>query len=277
MPLLQIALLILGGVAAGTFGALFGLGGGIVMVPILVVALDVPMHNAIATSLVTVIATSSAATSRNVREGLANLRLGVTLEIATVAGAIVGGSVAGLLPARHLMLLFAATLVALSVLMARGRDAGGISAEELGDGVVFGPLDASYHDPTLARDVTYGVRRLPVAMSVSGVAGVLSGLLGIGGGVLKVPVLALYCGVPMKAAAATSNAMIGVTAMASVFVYFGRGEVLPLVTAASVLGIIGGAMAGTWISARTNPAALRRWFAVVMVLIAAQMVWKVLH
>ncbi len=275
MHLVQIAVLFLGGLVAGTFGALFGLGGGIVMVPTLVVALKVPMHNAIATSLVAVIATSSAATSRNVREGFANLRLGITLEVATVAGAIVGGSVAGLLPARSLMLLFATTLAVLSFLMARGKEVAVLPAESVGDGVSFSRLEASYHDSTLAREVSYSVRRLPLAMSVSGVAGVLSGLLGIGGGVLKVPVLSLYCGVPMRAATATSNAMIGVTAMASAFVYYGRGEILPIVTAASVLGIIVGAFAGTRLAALTHPAALRRWFAFVLLLIASQMAWRV--
>ena len=276
LPLLGVFLLFLGGLAAGTFGALFGLGGGVLMVPLLVVALDVPMHNAVATSLIAVIATSSSATPRNVLERMANLRLVVTLEVLTVAGAIAGGFVAGTLPARALMILFAVTILALSVVMARGAEPPPPPAE-LPDVGFLSRLHGSYFDSALGREVRYGMRRLPLAMGVSGVAGVLSGLLGIGGGIVQVPILSLYCGIPMKVAAATSNAMIGVTAMASVFAYFGRGEILPVVTAASVLGIVSGSWTGRWLSARVHPIALRRWFALVMALIALQMVWKVFH
>lgn len=276
MHLLDLALLFVGGLAAGTFGALFGLGGGIIMVPLLVIALKVPMHNAVATSLVGVIATSTASTIRNLGERLPNLRLGVTLETSTVAGAITGGFIAGYLPAKALMVLFGVMLMGVAAIMSRRGEPPPL-LEEPSDRGFLARLHGSYYDTVLEREVRYGVRRFPLALSVSGVAGVLSGLLGIGGGIMKVPVLALYCGVPMKAATATSNFMMGVTAVASVFAYFGRGEVLPLVTAAAVLGIIAGARCGSWLSVRTHPVALRKWFALVMVLMGLQMIWKVFH
>ncbi|HEX9981961.1 MAG TPA: sulfite exporter TauE/SafE family protein [Thermoanaerobaculia bacterium] len=276
MTVLDILLLFCGGLAAGAFGALFGLGGGVLMVPLLVVALHVPIHNAIATSLITVIATSSTATARNIRDGVTNLRLGVTLESATVIGAIAGGAMAGFLPPRVLMVLFAATVMILAVMMFRTVEPPAFVAEPADRGFLS-RLHASYYDPKVGEEVRYGVTRFPVAMGVSAFAGTLSGLLGIGGGIVKVPTLSIYCGVPIKAAAATSNFMIGITAMASVVAYFGRGEVLPAVTAASVLGVIAGSGAGFWLAARTHAEVLRRWFAVAMVLIGTQMIWKVLH
>jgi uncharacterized membrane protein YfcA len=276
MDVPHILLLFAGGLAAGSFGALFGLGGGVLMVPLLVVALKVPIHNAIATSLISVIATSSTATSRNLRDGVTNVRLGITLETLTVAGAITGGAIAGLLPPAALMLLFGLTIISMSVLMFGRTDPPPPAAEPTDRGFLA-QLHASYFDSQLNRQVRYGVRRLPLAMSVSAFAGVISGLLGVGGGIIKVPMLTLWCGVPIKAAAATSNFMIGMTAMASVVVYFGRGEVLPVVTAASVLGVMAGSRAGVWLNARTHAASLRVWFAVVMFLIGGQMIWKVLH
>ena len=276
MQPLELAALFLSGAAAGTFGALFGLGGGILIVPLLVVALDVPIHNAIATSLVAVIATSSAASARNLAAGFTNVRLGVTLEMATVAGAIAGSFAAGILRPEMLMVLFAAFLGALSIPMFRARPRVVEVAEEPDSGFVA-RLHGSYFDPHEGETVRYSVRRFPLAAAVSSMAGVISGLLGLGGGILQVPVLALSCGVPMKAATATSNFMIGVTALASVLVFVGRGQLLPLVTAATALGVIAGSQAGARLAARIGSRSLQRWFAIVLVIVAAQMAWKVLR
>jgi uncharacterized protein len=246
------------------------------MVPLLVVALKVPIHNAIATSLIAVIATSSAATFRNLRDGLANVRLGVTLETMTVVGAIAGGAIAGLLPPTALIVLFATVLIVMSLLLFGGTEPPPL-VEEPRDRGFLARLHASYVDTQLGREIRYGVRRLPLALGLSGVAGMLSGLLGIGGGIVKVPMLTIWCGVPMKAAAATSSFMIGMTAVASVVVYLGRGEILPVVTAASVLGVITGSPVGLILQGRVHGDALRKGFALVMLLIAAQLIWKVLH
>ena len=281
MPLPEMLMLIVGGVGAGLIGALFGLGGGILIIPMLTLILDVPMHNAVATSLMCVIATSSAAASKNIARGIANVKLGMTLELWTVAGAMVGGFLAGYLPGKALMLLFASAISLMSIPMARGLEGEAIDPASEGrateGGTTFiSSLRGEFHDPARGADVSYQVQRLPLAMGVSSVAGVLSGLLGVGGGIIKVPVLSSYCDVPIKAAAATSNFMIGVTAVASAFVYFGRGEVLPMVTAASVIGVFAGSRAGSLLAPKIHANRLRQAFAIVMVVIAMQMFWRAL-
>ncbi len=276
MATTELLLLLIGGSAAGLIGSLFGLGGGILLVPLLVLVLHIPIHNAIAASLIGVIATSSATASRNVRRGFANLRLGSTLETATVAGAIVGGAVAGFLPAKALIVLFAMAMLAFAIPMARSREVTGVTEEEVGGAGFVARLSSSYFDPAVGREIHYGIRRFPLAMGISGLAGILSGLLGVGGGIVKIPTLTLFCGVPVKAAAATSNFMIGVTAMASAFVYYGRGDVLPLVSAAAAVGIVAGSRAGVTVAGRINAQALRKWFAVLMIVVGLQMLWKVL-
>ncbi|MEO8216975.1 MAG: sulfite exporter TauE/SafE family protein [Acidobacteriota bacterium] len=282
MTIAHVMILALSGFAAGMVGALFGLGGGILIIPILVLLLKVPMHNAIATSLICVIATSSAAASRNVSTGTANVRLGMTLEVCTVVGAMLGGLLAGILHARTLMTLFGAAMLLMVVPMARGVDAEeGTGGELIPAGGEPEPergfsrkLDGEYFDGASGSFVRYSVRRLPVAFGISSLAGVLSGLLGVGGGILKVPVLVTYCGIPMKAAAATSNFMIGVTAVASAFVFYGRGDVLPFLTGATAAGVFLGSRSGTSLSGRLQSGRLRKAFAMIMVITAAQMLWK---
>lgn len=272
--------LILAGAAAGLLGSLLGLGGGILIIPMLVLVLHVPMHIAIATSLLCVIATSSAAASKNVSRGIANVRLGMTMELWTVVGALAGSLLAGRLSGSTLTLIFGVAMGIMALPMARGvPDQGPEEIEEDEDlepapeGFVAS-LDGHYFDPAEGKEVSYRVRRLPVAIAASSVAGVLSGLLGVGGGIVKVPVLTLYCDVPMKAAAATSNFMIGVTAVASALVYYGRGDVSPFISAASVVGVFVGSRAGSLVAGRVRGTTLRRVFAVVMILIAIQLIWK---
>lgn len=269
-------LLLLGcGVGAGALGALLGVGGGIIIVPIAVLVLDLPIHHAIATSLLSVIATSSAAASKNIRLGLANVRLGITLEVATVIGALGGSALAGLLSTATLEMIFGIAMAAMALPMGFGRDS---ETEETPDGVDdergdFMPsLDGAYHDRARSTDVFYTVRRLPLAMGISSIAGVLSGLLGVGGGIIKVPVMSMLCGVPMKAAAATSNFMIGVTALASAIIFYGRGDVEPLATAAIVIGVFGGSKLGTAGLGRAQTHVLRRIFAAVMIIVAIRMI-----
>ena len=257
-------------------GSLFGLGGGILIVPVLVIAMKIPMHNAVATSLMCVIATSSAAASRNVLRGVANVKLGMTLELCTVVGAMVGGSVAGILSGDTLTTIFALTIMAMAIPMARGvpEKAPLHSQDENARTRFVERLDGSYFDDAEQAQVTYRVRRLPFALGISSLAGLLSGLLGVGGGIVKVPALTLFCDVPMKAAAATSNFMIGVTAAASAVIYYGRGEISALVTAASVIGVFIGSRSGASIAARVKGQNLRRGFAIVMVVIGIQLLLK---
>jgi hypothetical protein len=226
-----------------------------------------------------VVATSSAVASTNVERGTANMRLGMTLEIATSLGAIAGGLVAHLLSPRSLEGLFAIVLLPTAFLMWRGRHEpikGGthepsISPLDPTAPVDLGALGARYFDEAEGHLVAYRVQRLWGGLGISFMAGSLSGLLGIGGGVFKVPALHLLCNVPIKAAAATSNFMIGVTAAASAFLYYGRGEVRPNLTAAAVLGVLAGSAAGSILNRRIGGSAVRKLFAVLLLLVAIQM------
>jgi uncharacterized membrane protein YfcA len=269
---LHALIMLLCGAVTGVLGAILGTGGGVFLVPILVLALGVPMHQAVATSILSVVATSSAVASANVERGLANMRLGMTLEVGTSLGAIAGGLVAGWLSHRALVGLFAAVLVPTAVLMWRGR-AAGRSTEPLAPGEPLGALGARYFDESAERDVAYRVRRLWAGLIASVVAGGLSGLLGIGGGVFKVPALHLLCGVPMKAAAATSNFMIGVTAAASALLYFGRGDVPLALAATSVLGVLGGSAVGTLLNRQVPDVTVRKVFAALLLVVSVQMVY----
>ncbi|SIN68304.1 hypothetical protein SAMN05444166_0076 [Singulisphaera sp. GP187] len=281
LTLLSVLGIVLAGGFTGVLGAVLGTGGGVLLIPVLVLGLGVPMHYAVATSIVSVIATSSAVASTNVERGTANMRLGMTLEVGTALGAIAGGLTAAWLAPRVLEGLFALVLLPTAVLMWRGRgelDEAVASEGERANPSLIGPpervlgvLDAWYYDETEGRFVAYRVRRLGAALGISFLAGNLSGLLGIGGGVFKVPALHLLCGVPIRAAAATSNFMIGVTAAASAFLYYGRGEVRPALTAAVVLGVLGGSAAGSALNRRVRGALVRRLFAVLLAAVAAQM------
>ena len=279
--------IVLTGIATGVLGAILGTGGGMLLIPILVLGMGVPMHYAIATSLVSVIATSSAVASTNVERGTANMRLGMTLEIATALGAISGGLTAGWLAPRLLEGLFAVVLLPAAYFMGKGRtEAGGGTVDARagsqgipGDGSTeesVGVLGACYLDESEGRPVCYRVRRLWAGLGVSFLAGNVSGLLGVGGGTFKVPALHLLCDVPIKAAAATSNFMIGVTAAASAFLYYGRGEVRPALTSAVVLGVVLGSALGSVLNHRIRGGQVRLIFAVLLVVVAAQMGYRAL-
>lgn len=279
----NVLLLVLAGAAAGAFGALLGVGGAILLIPFLVVVIHLPMHHAIATGLVSVIATSTAAAMVNVERGLVNVRLAMVLEVATVVGGITGGLIAGRIAGPALQTIFAAGVLAASVFMWRGVDAplvpkealpGKAAAAHLSDRSRTGRLGGAYSDPADGGAVVYRVHRTPLALAISTAAGGLSGLLGIGGGIFKVPALHLFCGVPMKAAAATSNFMIGVTAAASAFLYFGRNEVRPVVTACVVLGVLAGSLGATLLNRRLSGRVVRRLFALFLVAVAVQLFWR---
>ncbi len=265
--MLHIVGLLAAGAASGVIGSLLGLGGGIFLIPALVLLFGVPMHSAVAAGLVAVIATSSAAGASNAEQGIANVRLGMTLEITTVLGALAGAMLAPHLPARFLGGLFTLMLLAVSVTLWLRRR----SADAQLPAASGGLLDGEYHDPAAHRSVSYSVRRLPAALAASWGAGVFSALLGVGGGIVKVPALHVLCGVPMKAAAATSNFMIGVTAAASAALYLGHGLVPGSVAATVSLGVIAGSRAGLWASRRLSDHAVARIFAVVTLVIACFM------
>lgn len=259
---------------AGVFGAMLGLGGGLIIIPVLTILFKVSMKEAIAASIVTVVATSTSAAVVYVEKHFVNVRLGMTLEMATTIGALLGAFTVASLSPSMLRLLFAVLLVYTAYNMATkaGKEKGGPDAvyEQL-------PHDATQEhiDAALANGrVAYRVKNIPTGIVASLGAGAISGLLGVGGGIIKVPVMKLAMGVPMRVAIATSNFMIGVTAATSALIYFSRGMINPFVTAPCVLGVLLGAQIGTRLVRKVNIKVLTWLFIAVIAVTAVQMVIK---
>ena len=270
------------GVFIGLLGSALGVGGGIFMVPFLVLALKLPIHQAVAASLVAIVATSSAVAAVNVERGLANIRLGIALEVAAALGSIAGALIAGFLPGGAVQLLFALMLFPVSALMfLKGREGPGspcapAPASAPAPAVNASAFDSGFFDPAAGARTAYRVKNIVPASFLSFFAGSLSGLLGIGGGVVQVPAMNLLCGVPMKAAVATSNFIIGVSAAASAYVYFRRGLIPFELTAVIVAGVLIGSFAGIRVLYRAKPEKLQLVFSALTLLIAVKMLMKVI-
>ncbi|MBN1398953.1 MAG: sulfite exporter TauE/SafE family protein [Bacteroidetes bacterium] len=267
MPINSIISLLLGGFAAGIFGGLLGLGGGALLVPFLVFFFDIPMHQAIATSIIGVIATSSAGAVMNLERKTVHIRLGMILEIASVAGAIFGGITANYLSSGTLEKLFSGLLFVTSIIMILRARKHNVKDTVYTDGY----LPASFYDETGKKKINYTVKNIPSVMLVSVIAGNVSGLLGVGGGIFKVPAMHILSGIPIKAATATSNFMIGVTAAASAFIYFAHGHLNPFIASLAALGVLAGSMTGVHISGRIQSKTLTWIFAVVLLGISVQL------
>src|SRR6266581_3721163 len=272
--LVIVLLIFAGSVVAGVIGSLIGLGGGVLIVPLLTLAFGLPIYFAIGTSIISVIATSSGAAVAYVRDHLTNLRIGMFLEIATTTGAITGAFLAGLLAPKLLFVLFGVILLlsAAPLVFKIG--------EELPQGVKndrwanWFHLNGSYPDHHLHREVSYQVRRTPLGLAMMYLAGLISGLLGIGSGTFKVIALDEIMRLPLKVSTTTSNFMIGVTAAASAGIYFSRGDIPPLIAAPVALGILAGAFAGSHLLTRLSNKTLRLIFLPIMAVIAVQMVLR---
>ena len=274
-----VGLLMLGGgVAAGAFGSLLGLGGGVLIVPLLTLGFGLPLREAVGVSLICVIMTSSAAAGVYLERHVANLRLGMTLELFTAIGALVGGSIAFLLSERLLSLLFAILLLYTAAAMARGRRV----ESDLGPDPDPDPPAAIDSEPPAQRTALerlsgdgYRVRNLGRGVVGATGAGIVSALLGIGGGTIKVPLMHLAMGVPLRVATATSNMMIGITAAASAVIYVIHGGIDPYVAGPTAIGVFVGATAGSRLSHRVNVRYLRLLFVVVLVYTALQLLLRV--
>ncbi len=257
--------------AAGLIGSLVGLGGGVFVVPLLTLAFGLPIHEAIGASIVSVIATSSGAAAAYVRDRITNLRVGMFLEIATTLGAISGAFLVIIAPTGVLFIVFGLVLIISAVPLAIKI------GEELPQGVKSDrwartlKLAGSYPDRKLGREVSYEVSRVPVGFSMMYVAGLISGLLGIGSGTFKVLAMDTAMRLPMKVSTTTSNFMIGVTAAASAGIYFERGDINPLVAAPVALGVLIGATVGAKTLAKLSNSAIRKIFIPLLVLIAIEM------
>jgi uncharacterized membrane protein YfcA len=271
-PLVFLAVLFAVSAGAGVVGAILGLGGGILLVPILTLGFGIDLHYAMGASIVSVIATSSGAAASYLRSGLSNVRLGLFLALATVSGALVGASLTGVVPARVLQLLLGLAL-AYSVMVTLRQ-----LALELPDVSDEDPLarrfrlGGVYADARLGREVAYRVTGVRRGLGLMFGAGVLSGLLGIGSGAFKVLALDHVMRVPMKVSTATSNFMIGITAAASAAVYFRHGDIHPVVSTPVALGVLVGAYLGTHLMARLRNATLRLLFLPVIVYLAGSMI-----
>src|SRR3954447_18686885 len=272
-PGFEIAILV-GAVGAGVLGALMGLGGGVLIIPMLT-ALGVDIRHAIAASIVAVIATSCGAASSYVRDGLANIRIGIFLCVATTTGALFGAALNGVLPVRVLFLIFAAVLGWSGVIMYRKRNRA-LTRIEPAEDVPAGRLRLAgrFYDPALGRERRYAPQRPGLGFGLMLGAGTVSGLLGIGSGALKVPAMDGAMDLPIKVSTATSNFMIGITGLASALVYLQRGQVLVSLVAPIALGVVGGAAVGTRILPKVQAATIRCWFVVVLAVVVAQMLYK---
>lgn len=274
---LNFSMLLAFGVFIGLLGSALGVGGGIFMVPFLVLALKLPIHQAVAASLVAIVATSSAVAAVNVERGLANIRLGITLEVTTAVGSIAGALIANRLNAGAMQLLFALMLFPVSALMfLKGRNSLKKIAVKDHNPPAGKPsaFDSAFFDPAVEAHTPYQVRNMVPASFISFFAGSLSGLLGIGGGIVQVPVMNLLCGVPMKAAAATSNFIIGVSAAASALVYFRKGLIPFELTSVIVVGVLIGSFLGIYALYKARSEKLQLVFSALTLLVGIKMLMK---
>lgn len=270
ITLLFIPLVLVGSLLAGLLGALTGLGGGVVIVPLLVMVFHVNIHYAIGASLISVIATSSGAAAAYVREGFSNIRIGMFLEIATTLGALFGAFLAARLAAGVIAIIFGGVLIISSALSARRWH------EEKYTGqpdhwAIRLKLNSSY--PTAGGPENYDVCHVPAGFGLMFGAGTLSGLLGIGSGAFKVLAMDQVMRIPFKVSTTTSNFMIGVTAAASAGIYLRRGFVAPGLAMPVVLGVLTGSVIGTRVLMRARTRWLRILFALVIAALGVEMVY----
>jgi uncharacterized protein len=271
---LELTLLIAGGAfLAGLLGSLTGLGGGVVIVPLLTLGFGIDFRYAVGASLVSVIATSSGAAVAYVREGYTNIRVGMLLEVATTVGALFGAGLAAWIAPSALAVVFGLVLLVSAWFSARPRPE---HVVETPDALATRlRLDGTY--PSLQGEKHYHVQRVPLGFGVMAGAGALSGMLGIGSGALKVLAMDQAMCLPFKVSTTTSNFMIGVTAAASAGIYLARGYVDPGLAMPVVLGVLAGATLGARVLATTRSALLRVIFAVVVALLGFEMIVNGLH
>ena len=261
------------GTLAGGLGALLGVGGGVFLVPFLNTALGLPFNVASGVGLMSVIATSSVVSAVTAGRRPVNLRLGMVLQIASSAGGLGGGVLVAHLPHRALYTMFAAVTAAISAIMITRLGRRNVILDPAIDPGAFG---GRFFDEESKQDVVYRTRNLPLAVAVSLVAGSVSGLLGIGGGILQVPALNAWCGVPLRVAAATSAVMIGITAVASAPIYYARGDIVPPLAAAAVIGVLIGSHFGFWFADRARAKWMKLLLAAVLAAVSLIYVLKAL-
>jgi uncharacterized membrane protein YfcA len=260
-----VAVVMGAGAVAGCLGALLGIGGGVFLVPFLDVVLGLGFPTARGVSIMTVIATSSVVAAGSSSRPLVNMRLAMLLLIAASAGGLIGGITVIYFPYWVLSTIFAVVTGLIAVLMVTRLDRRNVI---LDTSVDPGLLGGRFHEHESGGTVVYRLKRLHVATLVSAIGGSVSGILGIGGGILQVPALNAWCGVPIRAAAATSAVMIGVTAAASAPIFYARGNIHPPLAGAAIIGVLAGSQFGFWIGGRARARWLKLLMAVVLAIVS---------
>lgn len=250
---------------AGCLGVMLGLGGGIFLVPFLNLVAGLPFQSAVGVSLVTIIATSSVTATNPQQRQVTNLKLGMLLEAFSAPAALFAAYWAQSISEPTLRRIFAAAAIGIAAVMYTRLNRRNVVLDPAFE---TGLLGGRFFEMESGAVVSYAVKRVPLACGTSVLAGMLSGLIGIGGGIIKVPVLNAWCGVPLRAAAATSAFMIGITVVASAIPYYARGDVVPHFAAATVLGVLAGGRAGIWIAGRASARWLKLTLIAMLVLVA---------
>ncbi|AMH93849.1 permease [methanogenic archaeon ISO4-H5] len=267
-PMMLLVLLLIS-VGAGIVGALFGLGGGIIFVPVLTIIFGQDATTAAAASLVGIVATSTGSAKRYVKKGLSNVRLGMLMEITTTVGAIIGAIIATYMANWALLVVFSMVMLYSGIKMAMSPEK--IIAEEEGSS----NMTFMYSDPASGvENRPYTVKNCKSGMALCTIAGAVSSMTGVGGGSIKVPLMNIYMHVPIKVASATSNYMIGITAFSGAIIYFIQGAISYQIAATVAIGAYFGAILGTKISERVNASAIKRYMSVVFFFICIIMLAK---
>ncbi|AYN01691.1 hypothetical protein SAMN05421796_102172 [Chryseobacterium piscicola] len=267
----EIIILFLGAISAGLLGSLTGLGGGVIIIPLLTLGFGVPMHYAIGASLISVIGTSSGAAVAFVKEGFTNMRIGMFLEIATTAGAIVGALVSGMLNPNTIGIIFASILLLTVILNLKGKP-------DHQEPRIKGSLEdklklyGTFPDKGILK--SYSARNTVPGFFMMMFAGAMSGLLGIGSGALKVLAMDNMMRLPFKVSTTTSNFMIGVTAVASSLIYFQRGEIIPVIVAPVLVGVVVGSFIGSKTLMVSKTKKLKTFFAIVITILSVYMMYN---
>ncbi|MEG1591587.1 MAG: sulfite exporter TauE/SafE family protein [Chryseobacterium sp.] len=267
----EIIILFLGAISAGLLGSLTGLGGGVIIIPLLTLGFGVPMHYAIGASLISVIGTSSGAAVAFVKEGFTNMRIGMFLEIATTSGAIVGALVSGMLNPNTIGIIFASILLLTVILNLKGKPD---HQESLVKGSLEDKLKLYGTFPDKGVVKNYAARNTIPGFFMMMFAGAMSGLLGIGSGALKVLAMDNMMRLPFKVSTTTSNFMIGVTAVASSLIYFQRGEIIPVIVAPVLVGVVVGSFIGSKTLMVSKTKKLKTFFAIVITILSIYMMYN---
>lgn len=274
---LFIILAFVSSLAGGILGSMLGFGGGIVVIPMFTLVFGLRIQEAVAVSIISVIATSGGSAMNYLRERLANVRVALLLALGTTSGAVTGALLAGRVNPQIIYFLFGGLLVYCSLVMFRGRPDDPATTFETAATADLLQLRGAYYDRVLRREVRYQAARPLLTTVTMYFAGILAGLLGIGAGPLKVLAMNQMMGLPIKVSTSTSTFLIGITGVAGAMVYISRGQIQPVLVAPVVLGVLAGTLAGTRIMPRLRSSTVKALFVPAILYVALQMLWKGWH